>query len=67
MTKFVAALIGFTGMMLGAVGLLLLSAVISVLRQGKPLDVPSTVIAVMLIGLAAVALRAAWRRWRRAA
>ena len=65
MTKFVAGLIAFVGVLVGAVGLLLLAAVISVLAQGKPLDVLSTAIAVVLIAISAFALRAALRRWRR--
>lgn len=65
MTRLVAGIIGFVGLMLGAVGFLLLAAVVAVFLQGKPLDVLSTAIAVVLIGLAAFALRAAWQGWRR--
>jgi hypothetical protein len=64
-TRLVAGIIGFVGLVLGAVGFLLLAAVVAVFLQGKPLDVLSTAIAVVLIGLAAFALRTAWQRWRR--
>ena len=65
MTKLVAGLIAFTGVVLGAVGLLLLAAVVSVFLQGKPADILSTVIGLVLVALAAFALRVAWRQWRR--
>ena len=65
MTRLVAGLIGFVGLVLGAVGFLLLAAVVAVFLQGKPLDVLSTGFAVVLLALSALALRAAWQRWRR--
>ena len=64
--KIAAAAIAFVGSALGCFGLLLGSAVLAVLLQGKPPDVLSGVIALALIALAAFALRAAWRRWRAA-
>lgn len=64
--KVVAAVIAFVGSALGCLGLLLLAAVISVFMQGKPPDILSTVIGLVLVVLAAFALRAAWRRWRAA-
>jgi multisubunit Na+/H+ antiporter MnhB subunit len=65
MIKLVAGILAFIGFLFGAVGLLLLAAVVSVLAQGKPLDVLSTAIAAVLIAISAFALRAAWRQWRR--
>ena len=63
--KLVAAVLALVGAALGIFGFLLLAAVISVLMQGKPLDVPSTLIALILLGIATFALASAWRRWRR--
>ena len=65
MTKAVAGIIAFVGSALGCFGLLLLAAVVSVFMQGKPPDILSTVIGLVLVGLAAFAFRAAWRQWRR--
>ena len=65
MTKAVAAIIAFIGSALGCFGLLLLAAVVSVFLQGKPADILSTLIGLVLVALSAFALRAAWRQWRR--
>ncbi|HEX4745010.1 MAG TPA: hypothetical protein VFW12_10130 [Candidatus Limnocylindria bacterium] len=63
--KIVAGVIAFVGAALGCFGLLLLAAVASVFLQGKPPDLLSTVIGLVLVALAAFALRAAWQQWRR--
>lgn len=64
--KAIAAAIASVGLALGCFGLLLGSAVLAVLLQGKPPDLLSGAIALALVALAAVALREAWRRWRAA-
>ena len=64
--KAIAAAIGVVGSALGCFGLLLGSAVLAVLLQGKPPDLLSGAIALALVALAALALREAWRRWRAA-
>ena len=64
--KAIAAAIASVGLALGCFGVLLGSAVLAVLLQGKSPDLLSGAIALALIALAAFALRAAWRRWRAA-
>lgn len=65
MSAAVSAALAAIGSLLGCGGLFLLSAVVAVLMQGKPLDVLSTAVSLVLVGVGALVLRAAWRRWRR--
>ena len=58
----VALAFGCAGLLVAGLGLFLLSAVVAVALQGKPIDVLSATIAIGLVIVGAVGLRSAWRR-----
>lgn len=62
--RAIAVALAGLGVLLAVPALFLLAAVVSVALQGKPPDLLSTAIGLVLLGLGALALRSAWGRWR---
>ena len=62
--RIVAIALAAVGALVVIPALFLLAAVVAVALQGKPPDLLSTFIGLVLLALGALALRSAWRRWR---
>lgn len=62
--RVIAVALAGLGVLLAVPALFLLAAVVSVALQGKPPDLLSTAIGLVLLAIGAFALRSAWSRWR---
>lgn len=65
-TRAVAVVLAAVGALVVIPAFFLLAAVAAVALQGKPPDILSTTIGLVLLALGALALRSAWSRWHAA-